>query len=68
MRDIGYKKIDKHIVMHRGIVENTLQLQRIASNNEPEATKEMIVFLGDWLLHHVIEKDKKYSVGFETKN
>ena len=62
MRSIGYKEIDRHILEHRAFTERTLQLQQVADKDELEATKELIVFLGNWLLHHVIEEDKKYSI------
>jgi hemerythrin len=62
MRNIEYKELDKHIIEHRGFTQRTLQLQSVADMDEPEATKELIVFLGNWLLHHVIEEDKKYSI------
>jgi hemerythrin len=61
MKEIGYKEIDVHINKHRDFTVKTLQLQQFATKDDPEATKELIVFLGNWLLHHVIEEDKKYS-------
>lgn len=61
MRNIGYTEIDRHISEHRGFTQRTLELQQAADKDEPEATKELIAFLGKWLLHHVIEEDKKYA-------
>jgi len=62
MRTKGYQEIDKHISAHRGFTQRTLHLQQVAGKDEPEATRELIAFLGNWLLHHVIEEDKKYTV------
>lgn len=62
MRDLGYKDIDKHIMEHRAFTQRTLPLQSIGDKGDIELTKELIVFLGNWLLHHVMEEDKKYSV------
>ena len=62
MKEIGYHDIDMHINKHRDFTIKALQLQLLAAKNEPEATKELVVFLGNWLLQHVIDEDKKYAV------
>jgi hemerythrin-like metal-binding protein len=61
MRDIGYKDIDKQIIEHKEFTQKTLQLKQVIDKNDIEHTKELIVFLGSWILHHVMEDDKKYS-------
>jgi hemerythrin len=62
MRISGYQDIEKHIAEHRAFTQRTLQLQQVADKDEFELTKELIVFLGNWLLHHVMEEDKKFAV------
>lgn len=62
MRDIGYKDIEKQIFEHKEFTQKTLQLKKAINKNDIEHTKELIVFLGSWILHHVMEDDKKYSV------
>jgi len=62
MRDIGYKDIDKHIFEHRAFTQRTLRLQNVVNKNEFELTKELIVFLGNWICHHIIQEDKKFSI------
>ena len=61
MRDIGYKDIDKQMIEHREFTQIALQLKNDVNKNDLEHTKELIVFLGNWILHHVMEEDKKYS-------
>ena len=61
MKKSGYPGIDMHINKHRDFAIKTLQLQQMTYNNEQEAAKQMVVFLGNWLLHHVIEEDKKFA-------
>ena len=61
---IGFKDLDRHITEHMEFILRTLQLQQVAENNETEATKELTVFLGVWLLNHVGIEDKKYSIEF----
>jgi hemerythrin-like metal-binding protein len=62
MKNLGYNDIDKHIDAHRGFTQRILQLQQTADKDECETTKELIALLGDWLLHHIIEEDKKYAI------
>lgn len=62
MRDTGYKDIDKHIMMHQYFTERIMQLQQKNMEGDSLPTSELIVFLGNWLLHHVIEEDKKISL------
>jgi hemerythrin len=62
MRDIGYQEIDKHTEEHRTFTDRTFQLQQVAGKDGPEAIKELIEYLGTWLLHHVLDEDKKYSI------
>ena len=62
MMDLGYKDIDKQISEHRSFSQRALQLKRDIDKDDLEITKELIVFLGSWILKHVMEEDKKYSV------
>ena len=62
MRDIGYIYTDEHIVLHNMFKENILQLHQNVTIDTAEVTKELIIYLGKWLLHHVIVEDKKYSI------
>jgi hemerythrin-like metal-binding protein len=61
MRDIGYKDIEKQINEHKEFTQKAFQLKKVIDKNDIEHTKELIVFLGSWILHHVMEDDKKYS-------
>jgi hemerythrin-like metal-binding protein len=62
MRGLGYKEIDRQVAEHRAFRERALQLKQVADKDDSELTKELIVFLGNWLLHHVMEEDKKFAV------
>ena len=62
MRNVGYKEIDKHILEHRSFTQKTLQLQDVANKDEAQATRELILYLRNWLLNHIIKEDKKFSI------
>jgi len=62
MRRIEYFEVDGHIEMHNGFAYRLEEMRRIPHVNQLELTKELIVFIGKWLLHHVLEEDRKYAV------
>ena len=62
MRTCGCTDIDRHMLEHKAFTDRTLQLKQDVDKDDFEASKELIVFLGNWLLHHVMEEDRKYSV------
>lgn len=61
MREKGYQEIDAHIATHREFTHKIETLRSNYNGNNLEATKELIIMLGNWLLHHVINEDWKYS-------
>jgi hemerythrin len=61
MRESGYLEIDSHVVAHREFTHKIEMLRANFHGNNLEATKELIILLGHWLLHHVINEDWKYS-------
>jgi len=61
MRNIGYKEIYKHILEHRAFTQRILELKHVAEANDPGATKDLIAFLGKWILNHIILEDKKFT-------
>jgi len=62
MRSRGYSDTDRHIVAHNMFKERILLLQKDMNLNNIVVTKELIVYLGNWLLNHVLVEDIKYSI------
>jgi hemerythrin len=61
MNELGFKDINAHIAEHREFRHKIEELKSHYNGNNLEVTKELIIILGGWLLHHVIKEDKKYS-------
>lgn len=61
MAEKGYQDIDAHISEHRLFAANIEKLKSDHLDNNLEATKELIIVLGNWVLHHILMEDKKYS-------
>lgn len=60
LKQIGYLERESHFRLHRSFIKKVSRLQRKSHLPAEELTQELIVFLGNWLLHHVLEEDKKY--------
>jgi len=61
MRRLEYFEIDDHIEMHNGFAYKLEEIKRIPHASQLELTRELIVFIGKWLLHHVLQEDRKYA-------
>ncbi len=60
LRAMRVPDIDDHIAKHREFTQ-TIERIRIGYNdNNLEASRELIIVLGDWLIHHVLKEDMKY--------
>jgi hemerythrin-like metal-binding protein len=61
MKEMGYLDIDAHIEEHRQFMHKLELLKNNYHGNNLEVTQELIILLGEWLLHHVLTEDRKYS-------
>ncbi len=61
MRKKGFPDIDGHIAMHREFTHKMELLRTSYNNNDLDVSGDLIIVLGEWLLHHVIREDRKYS-------
>jgi hemerythrin-like metal-binding protein len=56
----NYENKEEHINEHRKFVEKVKDFQQKYLNHEVEISFELIDFLEDWLLNHLMDSDKKY--------
>lgn len=61
MKEKGFRGIDNHISKHRAFADRIAALQLTENGNELDISKELIVYLGNWLLRHVLDEDKRYA-------
>lgn len=62
MQQIEYFETEEHIEKHAMFIFKINELQQAHHESQQELTKSLIVFLGKWLLHHVLEEDRKYAL------
>ena len=61
MRSKGFINIDQHISEHKIFTDRIMQLHSKSLLNEHEISKELIVYLWDWIINHVMIEDKKIA-------
>lgn len=61
MSDKGFPGLEEHIARHREFTQKIGTIRTHYHGNNLEVTQELLIVLGDWLLHHVLKEDKKYS-------
>ena len=61
MRSIDYREIDKQILEHKYFIQKVSELNYENIKGDIGNCHELILFLSKWILHHVIEEDKKIT-------
>ena len=67
MQTHAYPDFLAHKSEHDHLTERVMDLQRGFRSNEVRLTIEAMEFLKDWLRHHILGSDKKYSPFLNTK-
>lgn len=66
MRSIAYPDFDAHIAYHRTFVKKLLD-EKMAARAGQQVSLELIHFLRDWLVNHILVEDKRYAAQFRTE-
>lgn len=67
MDKYAYPESDRHREEHLKLTEETLQLLDDFRNNKDGTEQKALDFLKDWISHHVLGTDKKYSPFLNSK-
>ena len=59
MMDTGYKDIDRQISEHEYFKLKVIELTQKSKTTDTMLCHDTIIFLGNWLMNHVIKEDKK---------
>jgi hemerythrin len=62
MREVGYPKMDEHILEHKRFIYKLFDLNKQFNNDKSSLTLEIVCFLRRWLLEHIMNIDAKYGV------
>jgi hemerythrin-like metal-binding protein len=67
MRSVGYKDINQHISEHKIFTESISQQLHKTDVNDSAVSKQLVLFIWNCLLNHIIKEDKKYSIKSNRK-
>ncbi|MCX7289508.1 bacteriohemerythrin [Janthinobacterium sp.] len=66
MRILGYPEYDAHKLHHEDLIKQMNDLQARLAGGEA-ITFELMHFLRNWLTHHIMEGDKRYTEHFLSR-
>lgn len=61
MESIGFPDLSEHKQIHENFVHRVMEFEENFRNGKFGLDIEMMGFLKDWLVHHIMETDKKYT-------
>lgn len=64
----NYPEYQEHKKIHDNLIEKVLKIQEKIEEGNETISIEVIDFLKDWLIKHIMGIDKKYSNFFKSKN
>lgn len=61
LRDIGYHDIASQMLSHNYFTARLIDLKVGRAHGTADTFRELILFLGNWLIHHILEEDKQIT-------
>lgn len=61
MRDNAYPERDAHIAMHRELEKKIADYKQMVDDGLTVVGSDILSFLKDWLINHILKNDKKYG-------
>lgn len=61
MRVLGFTDTAEHIEQHQEFIRALDSLRLRYHDNDLDVARELLIILGEWLLHHVMKVDKKFT-------
>ena len=68
MEKCGYYLKKEHIKEHRSFIKSIIEFNDSISNKGKEALEDMLKYLKNWYLNHIIQVDKMYEKFFKQYN
>lgn len=68
MEQYGYPQLEKHIAQHHAFRRKTAQLCTDAVNRVGTVPENLLEYLRDWLIGHILDSDMAYKPFFREQN
>jgi hemerythrin-like metal-binding protein len=65
LQTINYPDLEEQVAEHAKLRTEAKRLQEIINSSFPEGSVELYHFLREWLIQHILERDKKYGPYFQ---
>lgn len=63
----GYPERGEHKKIHNDLVQKVMDFQRKFESGKAEVDMELMEFLKDWLVNHIMKTDRKYAPFLQEK-
>lgn len=67
MAEFKFPGLEEHQQAHRELIESVEDMKTRAATDSQELAKEMLKFLRNWVLEHIVEMDKQYGPFLESR-
>ncbi|MBZ0254621.1 bacteriohemerythrin, partial [bacterium] len=61
MEKAGYPKLEAHKKIHEGFAMKVLEFQRAFESGEVVLSQDILDFLKEWLVNHIMKQDQEYA-------
>ena len=61
LESMKYPEIEKHKAKHAALTNHVMDLQRDFLSGKTRVATELMNFMGDWLVNHIIKTDRRYA-------
>ena len=65
-KDFGYEDAANHILQHESFFEEVKKMRTEYNQNKTMLSLKVINYLQEWLIHHILNEDKKYVSCFQN--
>ena len=67
MEVYGFPGLNEHKIQHRGFRKKTVDFCAATTIGVDQVPETLLLYLGDWLVHHILEDDMAYRSFFMDK-
>jgi hemerythrin len=67
MEEYQFPGLAEHRLIHQGLIEDVAQLKERSSGGDEALARELLKFLREWVLNHIMEVDQQYGPYLEAR-
>ena len=60
LEQAGYEFLDRHKKVHKGLVQEVMDLRDLVDKHKDGVSSELYSFLRNWLTNHILKEDMQY--------